>query len=49
MSHLVVLGSDHRQDAERVFDLAGDLAKQQLLHTNLSRDRGEQLGAALQS
>ena len=31
MAHLVVLGLDNRQDAERVFDLAGDLAKQQLL------------------
>jgi uncharacterized membrane protein len=27
----VVLGLDNRDDAERVFDLAGDLAKQQLL------------------
>jgi uncharacterized membrane protein len=31
MAHLVVLGVDNRDDAERVFDLAGDLAKQQLL------------------
>jgi uncharacterized membrane protein len=31
MAHLVVLGLDNREDAERVFDLAGDLAKQQLL------------------
>jgi uncharacterized membrane protein len=31
MSHLVVLGLSNRDDAERVFDLAGDLAKQQLL------------------
>jgi uncharacterized membrane protein len=31
MAHLVVLGLDNRDDAERVFDLAGDLAKQQLL------------------
>jgi len=31
MTHLVVLGLDNRDDAERVFDLAGDLAKQQLL------------------
>jgi uncharacterized membrane protein len=27
----VVLGLDNREDAERVFDLAGDLAKQELL------------------
>jgi uncharacterized membrane protein len=31
MTHLVVLGFDNRDDAERVFDLAGDLAKQELL------------------
>jgi len=31
LAHLVVLGLDNREDAERVFDLAGDLAKQQLL------------------
>jgi uncharacterized membrane protein len=31
MTHLVVLGLDNRDDAERVFDLAGDLAKQELL------------------
>jgi uncharacterized membrane protein len=31
VSHLVVLGLDNRDDAERVFDLAGDLARQQLL------------------
>ena len=31
MSHLVVLGVDNRDDAERLFDLAGDLAKQELL------------------
>lgn len=31
MSHLVVLGLDNREDAERVLDLTGDLAKQQLL------------------
>jgi uncharacterized membrane protein len=31
MAHLVVLGLDSRDDAERVFDLAGDLAKQELL------------------
>jgi uncharacterized membrane protein len=31
MSHLVVLGLDNRDDAERVFDLAGDLARQELL------------------
>jgi uncharacterized membrane protein len=31
MTHLVVLGLDNRDDAERVFDLAGDLARQQLL------------------
>lgn len=31
MSHLVVLGLDSRDDAERVFDLAGDLARQELL------------------
>jgi uncharacterized membrane protein len=31
MSHLVVLGLDDREDAERVFDLTGDLARQQLL------------------
>jgi uncharacterized membrane protein len=31
MAHLVVLGLDNRDDAERVFDLAGDLAKQELL------------------
>jgi uncharacterized membrane protein len=31
MSHLVVLGLDNREDAERVFDLTGDLARQQLL------------------
>jgi uncharacterized membrane protein len=31
MAHLVVLGLDNRGDAERVFDLAGDLAKQELL------------------
>ena len=30
MSHLVVLGLDSREDAERVFDLTGDLARQQL-------------------
>jgi len=28
MAHLVVLGLDNRDDAERVMDLAGDLAKQ---------------------
>ena len=31
MAHLVVLGLDNRDDAERVMDLAGDLAKQELL------------------
>jgi uncharacterized membrane protein len=31
MAHLVVLGLDNREDAERVFDLAGELAKQELL------------------
>jgi uncharacterized membrane protein len=31
MAHLVVLGLDNPDDAERVMDLAGDLAKQQLL------------------
>jgi len=31
MSHLVVLGLDSREDAERVFDLTADLARQQLL------------------
>jgi uncharacterized membrane protein len=31
VSHLVVLGLDNRDDAEPVFDLAGDLARQQLL------------------
>ena len=31
MAHLVVLGVDNRDDAERLFDLAGDLAKQELL------------------
>jgi uncharacterized membrane protein len=31
MTHLVVLGVDNRDDAERLFDLAGDLAKQELL------------------
>lgn len=31
MSHLVVLGLESRDDAERVFDLTGDLDKQQLL------------------
>ena len=31
MAHLVVLGLDNREDAERVVDLAADLAKQQLL------------------
>jgi uncharacterized membrane protein len=31
VSHLVVLSLDNRDDAERVFDLAGDLARQQLL------------------
>ena len=31
MSNLVVLGLDNREDAERVMDLAGDLAKQHLL------------------
>jgi uncharacterized membrane protein len=31
MSHLVVFGLDNREDAERVFDLTGDLARQQLL------------------
>ena len=31
MTHLVVLGLDNRDDAERVFDLAADLARQQLL------------------
>jgi hypothetical protein len=31
MSHLVVLGLDNREDAEQVFDLTGDLARQQLL------------------
>ena len=31
MSHLVVLSLDNRDDAERVFDLAGDLARHQLL------------------
>jgi uncharacterized membrane protein len=31
MAHLVVLGLDNRQDAEQVFDLAGELAKQELL------------------
>jgi uncharacterized membrane protein len=30
VTHLVVLGLDNR-DAERVFDLTGDLARQQLL------------------
>jgi uncharacterized membrane protein len=31
VSNLVVLGLDNRDDAERVMDLAGDLAKQHLL------------------
>ena len=31
MAHLVVLGVDNRDDAERLFDMAGDLAKQELL------------------
>jgi uncharacterized membrane protein len=31
MTHLVVLGLDDRDDAERVVDLAGDLARQRLL------------------
>jgi uncharacterized membrane protein len=31
MAHLVVLGVDNRDDADRLVDLAGDLAKQQLL------------------
>ena len=31
MPNLVVLGLDNREDAERVMDLAGDLAKQHLL------------------
>ena len=31
MSNLVVLGLDNREDAERVMDLAGELAKQHLL------------------
>ena len=31
MAHLVVLGLDSREDADRVVELAGDLAKQQLL------------------
>ena len=31
MTHLVVLGLDDHEDAERVMDLAGDLAKQHLL------------------
>lgn len=31
MTHLVVLGLDNREDAERVFDLTGDLARQRLL------------------
>jgi uncharacterized membrane protein len=31
MSNLVVLGLDNRDDAERVFDLTADLARQQLL------------------
>lgn len=31
MANLVVLGLDNREDAERVMDLAGDLAKQHLL------------------
>ena len=31
MSHLVILSLDNRDDAERVFDLTGDLARQQLL------------------
>ncbi len=31
MAHLVVLGLDNREDAERVTDLAGDLAEQHLL------------------
>ena len=31
MAHLVVLGVDNPSDAERLFDLAGDLAKQELL------------------
>ena len=31
MTHLVVLGVENRDDAERLFDMAGDLAKQELL------------------
>jgi hypothetical protein len=31
MTHLVVLGLDSREDAERVFDLTGELARQRLL------------------
>ena len=31
MAHLVVLGVENRDDAERLFDMAGDLAKQELL------------------
>jgi arginine deiminase len=30
MAQLVVLGVDNRDDVERLFDLAGDLAKQEL-------------------
>jgi uncharacterized membrane protein len=36
MSHLVVLGLDNRDDAERVFDLAGDLARQELLQLQVA-------------
>jgi uncharacterized membrane protein len=31
MTHLVVIGLENREDAERVVDLAGDLARRQLL------------------
>jgi uncharacterized membrane protein len=36
VTHLVVLGLDNRNDAERVFDLTGDLVRQQLLQLQLA-------------
>ena len=38
MTHLVVLGLDNREDAERIFDLTADLARQQLLQLQDAAD-----------
>ena len=47
MSNLVVLGLDNREDAERVMDLAGDLAGK-LADVGIDDDTIKQIGQQLQ-